>query len=137
MRVVADTNVLVAAVIAPDGRCGRLLLAATDGRWTVVASPRLLEELAEVLARRKFRRWLSADDARAFVSAVSRLAEVHDDPARSRPVSRDPDDDYLFALALAAEAEAIVTGDDDLAAIEGPPVPVLTPAELLTRLHGS
>jgi predicted nucleic acid-binding protein len=43
MRVVADTNVLVAAVIAPDGRCGRLLLAATDGRWTVVASPRLLE----------------------------------------------------------------------------------------------
>lgn len=137
MRIVADTNVLVAALIAPDGRCGRLLLAATEGRWTVVASPSLLEELADVLARRKFRRWLSVDDARAFVSAVSRLAEVHDDPPCPPTVTRDPDDDYLFALAVAAEAEGIVTGDDDLAAIEGPPVPVLTPAELLTRLHGS
>jgi putative PIN family toxin of toxin-antitoxin system len=97
----------------------------------------LLEELAEVLVQRKFRRWLSADDARGFVSAVSRLAEMHDDPTRPPSVTRDPDDDYLFALAMAADAEAIVTGDDDLAALESPPVPVLTPAELLTRLHGS
>lgn len=137
MRVVADTNVLVAAVIAPDGRCGRLLLAATEGRWSVVASPRLLDELAEVLARRKFRRWLPAEDAAAFVSAVSRLAEIHDDPPRPAPITRDPDDDYLFALATAAGAEAIVTGDVDLTALDDPPVPVLTPAELLARLHGS
>jgi putative PIN family toxin of toxin-antitoxin system len=137
MRVVADTNVLVAAVLAPDGRCGRLLLAATEGRWSLVASPRLLDELAEVLSRRKFRRWLTAEDAQAFVSAVSRLAEVHDDPPCPASITRDPDDDYLLALAIAAEAEAIVTGDDDLAALDAPPVPVLTPAELLSRLHGS
>src|SRR5437899_1961106 len=121
MRVVADTNVLVAAVLAPDGRCGRLLLAATEDRWSLVASPRLLDELADVLARRKFRRWLPAEDATAFVSAVSRLAEVHDDPPRPARITRDPDDDYLFALATEASAEAIVTGDLDLTALDHPP----------------
>jgi uncharacterized protein len=137
MRVVADTNVLVAAVLAPDGRCGRLLFAATEGRWSLVASPRLLDELAEVLARRKFRRWLPVEDVTTFVSAVLRLAEVHDDPPRPARITRDPDDDYLFALATAAGAEAIVTGDLDLTALDHPPVPVLTPAELLARLHES
>src|SRR5205809_1080550 len=137
MRAVADTNVLIAAVLAPDGRCGRLLLAATEGRWSLVASPRLLDELGDVLARRKFRRWLTAEDARTFVSAVSRLAEVHDDPPRTPTVTHDSDDDYLFALATGSAADAIVSGDADLTALEHPPVPVLTPAEFLSRLHGS
>ncbi len=78
-----------------------------------MASPRLFDELAEVLARRKFRRWLPAVDATAFVSAVSRLADIHDDPPRPAAITRDPDDDYLSALAVAAGAEAVVTGDDD------------------------
>ena len=88
MRVVPDTNVLVAALIAPEGTCGRLLLAATEGRWTIVVSPRLLGELSDVLARRKFRRWVSAEDARSFVSGLSRLGEVHDDPPN--PAKRSP-----------------------------------------------
>ncbi len=46
-RAVADTNVLVAAAITPRGLCGRLLDAAIDGRWQLVANPDLTE-LAEI-----------------------------------------------------------------------------------------
>lgn len=48
------------------------------------------------------------------------------DPTGTAAVSRDPDDDYLLALALAAEhhAEVIVTGDADLPDIADPAVPV-------------
>ncbi|HET7405706.1 MAG TPA: putative toxin-antitoxin system toxin component, PIN family [Mycobacteriales bacterium] len=135
MRVVADTNVLVAAVIAPDGTCGRLLIAATEGRWTVVASPRLVDELSEVLRRRKFRRWLSVDDARRFVSAVAALAEFHDDPVDAPAMTRDPDDDYLFALAATSRADAIVSGDEHLLEISDAGVAVLTPAGLLAQVE--
>lgn len=63
LRAVPDTNVLVAAAITPRGLCGRLLDAALDGRWQLVASPHLLAELSTVLAREKFRRWLTEDEA--------------------------------------------------------------------------
>lgn len=134
-RVVADTNVLVAAVIAPAGVCGRLLTAALDGLWTVVASPVLLTELRDVLQRPKFRRWLSADDAADFTAAISQLVELHADPPNPPAMTADPDDDYLIALALAAEVSAIVSGDPHLTAPASElPVKVLTPAEFLASL---
>jgi putative PIN family toxin of toxin-antitoxin system len=57
---------------------------------------------------------------------------------RHRPhpaVCRDPGDDYLVALAHAANAEVLVTGDVDLLSLEEPDVPVLTPRELVERLE--
>jgi len=134
-RVVADTNVLVAAVIAPAGVCGRLLTAALDGRWTIVASPVLLAELSEVLQRRKFRRWISADEAAEFTAAIRQVVELYADPPNPPAVTADPDDDYLVALAVAAEVSAIVSGDPHLTApARELPVTVLTPAELLASL---
>jgi len=53
---------------------------------------------------------------------------------RCTPVTRDPKDDYLVALALGADADAITSGDDDLHAATDLGVEVLTPRELLTRL---
>jgi predicted nucleic acid-binding protein len=52
------------------------------------------------------------------------------------PVCRDPDDDELLALALAAQVELIVSGDDDLLdlhSFEG--VAIVTPAEALRRVE--
>lgn len=42
----------------PTGLCGRILDAAIDGRWQMVASPQLMAELDTVFARDKFRRWM-------------------------------------------------------------------------------
>ena len=58
------------------------------------------------------------------------------DPADAPSVCRDPDDDYLVALTVASDAEALVSGDDDLLAIESEcaGVDVLTPRQLIERL---
>lgn len=54
---------------------------------------------------------------------------------RVRPaVSRDPDDDYLVALAEAAEVDALVAGDKDLLTARPAIVPVVTPRAFLDRL---
>jgi predicted nucleic acid-binding protein len=52
-------------------------------------------------------------------------------------VTRDPADDYLLALALTAEASAIVSGDADLTELASAPVTVLTPRAFLEALGRS
>lgn len=137
LRAVPDTNVLVAAAITPRGLCGRLLEAALDGRWQVVASPQLLAELRTVLAREKFRRWLTEDEASRFVSGVSAVADVRPDPpASSRRETADPKDEFVVALAKVADVVALVSGDPHLTDLAELDPPVLTPAAFLERLGG-
>ena len=54
----------------------------------------------------------------------------------ARRVCRDPDDDQVLALVLAAKAELIVSGDADLLSLvtfEG--IPIVAPAEANARKH--
>lgn len=136
-RAVLDTNVLDAAAITPRGLCGRVLEAAVGNRWQLVVSPQLLAELDAVLARDKFRRWLSEDEASRFVADVSVLAEVVADPppATSRATT-DPKDEHLLTLARAADVMALVSGDPHLTDLVDLDPPVLTPAAFLDRLRG-
>jgi putative PIN family toxin of toxin-antitoxin system len=120
-RVVLDTNVFVAAVTSREGVSARLLLAARAGRFQLVASPLLLDELVDVLSRPKFRRHLSIEDARWFVDAVRALALIVDDPPEGAdPITDDPDDDFLVLLAEVAGADVLVSGGPDLTAVQRP-----------------
>jgi putative PIN family toxin of toxin-antitoxin system len=137
-RAVADTNVLVAAAISPRGTCGRLLDAALEKRWKLVASPQLIAELGEVLFRGKFRRWIREDEASRFVADIRTLADmIADPPAAVEAVTADPKDEYLVALAQAAHVAALISGDPHLTDLEDPDPPVLTPAAFLHQLPDS
>ena len=69
-----------------------------------MASPRLLGELEAVLARERFRRWLTTDEAEQFLSNLHVLAEVVEVPApSSQPLTADAKDDFLVTLALATD----------------------------------
>jgi predicted nucleic acid-binding protein len=59
---------------------------------------------------------------------------ILDDPPPLPGVSPDPDDDYLIALARAADADCIVSGDVHLLGLPDPSPPVFTPREFLERL---
>lgn len=122
----------VSAVINPYGTPARVVEAVADGAITAVVSQHLLDELAAVLIRPKFRRWISVADAIAFVESLGGHADLRDDLGPPKTRVRDPDDDYLVALAEAADA-VIVTGDDDLLTAQIEPV-AITPAQLLARL---
>ena len=140
MRVVLDANLLVSAVISTAGPPREIVNAWVDERFELVASPTLLEELRDVLDRPRFRRWVSTETAAEFIDGLAQDAEVIDEPPpppRPHPhpgLSPDPDDDYLIALARAAGADYLVSGDRHLLDLADPDPPVLTPRQFLDLL---
>lgn len=93
----------------------------------MIVSPHLLEELTDVLLRPKFRNWASERDAVLFVETIRLAAIGHPDPEHVPSVSADPKDDYLLALAIAAHADVIVSGDRDLLSLSDHRPPVVAP----------
>lgn len=133
-RIVLDPNVVVSAAITPEGAPGRIIRLIDAGVLVPVVAEHLVNEVQEVLSRPKLQKYLDAAKASSAVTELRRLAEWHSDPVDPPQVFRDPADDYLLALALAAKADALVTGDDDLHAVPKPGIEVITPRELLDRL---
>lgn len=134
MRFVLDPNVLVSAVVA-DGVSRRLFdLWRGERRYELIVCPMLLGELADVLARERFGRFITPDDREVLMTLLHTEATLVTDPTHVPHVTADPDDDYLVALAQREHVDFIVSGDSDLTALREIDPPVLTPAEALTRL---
>ena len=138
MRVVIDTNVLVSGLLW-HGAPHALIEQARVGRFTIVSSSTLLDELAEVVSRRKFRSILlrSKADPQRMLRELRRLAEIVEGAPLTKPASRDPDDDAVLAVATTAGADIIVSGDDDLLTLVSyNGIPIVDPAAALARLRG-
>lgn len=139
MRAVADTNVVVSGLLW-HGPPRQVLDAARNGAVSLFTSAELLAELEEVLSREKFRERLrrAAVQPADLVTGFAALAAVVRPAAIPLVVLRDPDDDAVIACAVAASAEVIVSGDDDLLALkryEG--IEVLKAAEFLARIQAA
>ena len=136
MRVVIDTNVLIAGLLW-HGSPHALLTQVRSGALNLVSSPALLVELADVLSRTKFDAVLkrTSTSRERLLAEVRQLTQVLDPLPLAQPVCRDPDDDKVLALALAARVELIVSGDRDLLVLqqfEG--MPIVDPAQALQRV---
>lgn len=83
----------------------------------------------------KFRRWLTAEEAQAFVSRLRTGATLIGDPPMAAPSTPDPDDDYLVALAQKAGANCLVSGDGDLTGLADSQPPVFTPRAFFDSLE--
>lgn len=139
MRAVLDTNVLLAGLLW-RGPPYALLEQVRSGALTFISSPELLAELAEVLARPKFDEIVKRSNSsrEQMLLQVRMLAEVVDPPPLATPVCRDPDDDAVLALAIAAQADVIVSGDDDLLSLQSfEGIAILNPAMTLQRVMDS
>ena len=135
IRAVIDPGVLIAGLIAPGGTTAGIIKAWQHGLFELVVSPHLLDELTVTLLRPKFRRWIAENDAIAFVEIVRLTAVFAEDPATVERISRDPHDDYLIALARAADAQVLVSGDDDLTSLRTNDPPVVTARRFLTTIE--
>ena len=134
IRAVLDPNVLVSALISPEGVPARILSASEEERYQLVVSERLIVELEDVLMREKFRRYATVDEAGAHVRRVREVGALADEGNNIGAFSPDPKDDYLVALARSAGADLLVSGDPHLTRLENPQPPVLTPREFLDTL---
>ena len=134
-RFLLDASVLLSAAVARPGTPTSVLMdAVEDGKVEMVACERLLGEVRRGLEGSYFRERLLTGDRRAVLTALERVALVRPDPASPPAVLRDPEDDYLPALALEANAEAIVTGDRDLLDHPGLKPEAITPREACGRM---
>ena len=115
LRLVLDTNVLVSAFLW-QGTPGRLIELASESEVRLFTSRALLEELGSTLAKKKLARPVAATGSTAaqMLANYKRISSVVTARQLEARVSRDADDDTVLACALAARADLIVSGDDDL-----------------------
>lgn len=109
MRLVLDTNVLIAAFIS-HGACNELLEHCVLNH-EIVLSTFILAELKEKLTG-KFK--FSAREANAVVRLVESRSTVAAITPLVSAICRDPDDDNVIATAIAGQCVCIITGDKDL-----------------------
>jgi putative PIN family toxin of toxin-antitoxin system len=133
VRAVIDTNVLLSGLFW-YGPPHRLIELVRDGSLTLITSPALLAEFSEVIRRPKFQAILarSANDLDRLLGEFQLLAELLDPPPLPVRISRDPDDDAVLALAAAAGADLVISGDADLLAVARyGNIRIVSPAEAL------
>jgi len=100
-------------------------------RGEILASLSTLEELNEVLGRKKFDRYLTPEERHEFLRAFVAKA-VLVEPADVVGESRDPKDDRFLAVAVGGHARYLVTGDDDLLVLNPfRDVAIVTPKQFL------
>ncbi|MBV9100947.1 MAG: putative toxin-antitoxin system toxin component, PIN family [Candidatus Dormibacteraeota bacterium] len=132
MRAVLDVNVLISALLAPAGSSAAILLHWLRGAFDLVVNADLLAELTAALRYPKLLARIAPGDGAAFVDLLKREALVAESTALPPPArSRDPRDDYLLALAAAANA-VLVSWDRDL--LDLPGVPVQSPPQFLESM---
>jgi putative PIN family toxin of toxin-antitoxin system len=127
MRVILDTNVLIAALIA-RGSCAELLEHCVH-RHEVVASEFILRELREKLLGKFKYDARNADDA---VTLLRSVVKVVSPVQLDALVCRDPDDDTILGTAISGGADCLVTGDTDLLVLQAyRGIPIVRPADFL------
>jgi putative PIN family toxin of toxin-antitoxin system len=135
-RLVIDSNVWIAALLAPTGTARGLVSIVLERGIDVLFSESTFHELVTRLERPKFAKYRQLEAWNLFLSELVEIAVWHDDTLTASGISRDSDDDKFLALAVTGQADAIISGDNDLlelVAYEG--IPILTPAECLQRLN--
>ena len=110
MRLIFDTNILVAALITRGTPPDKLYEAWRDGRFTLLTSELQIEEIRRVTRREGIRFRIHQAEAGRLVNDLRRLAtRIENLPTLD--VSPDPYDNFLLAMAQAGQADLLVTGD--------------------------
>lgn len=131
MRIVLDTNVLISGIFF-SGPPFEILRAWRDGKFRLVISTEILDEYYAVsnLLKGQF----PETDAGPILDMIAIDSELVQSPLLPGQVCDDPDDDKFLACALAAEAEAIVSGDRHLIKVSGyRGIEVISPARFVEK----
>ena len=134
-RVVIDTNLVLSALVFAQGRVTPLRLAWQNQQIQPLVSKTTAAELIRVLQYPKFK--LSADDQQELLADYLPYCQtiVIPEPPPVTPECRDQFDVPFLQLALAGEAHALITGDQDLLCLaDNFTCPILTAEQFLQTL---
>ena len=125
-RVVLDNSTLVGAALRVNSVPSHALLKALR-ECVLCASEATLQELAVVMSRPKFDRYLAREEREKFVGLIHTYSVVWTVREEVRDC-RDPQDNKFLALALACQADMLVSSDADLLTLNPyRNIPVVTP----------
>lgn len=129
-----DTNVLVAALLAPSGTTARVLALIEEADISLVVSPDILAEYQRVLSYPRIVRHHGLDPD-AIERLVQQLADssIVVEPADFPPVvTADPTDDMFLAVATTGDVSYIISGDAHILTLaDHDGIPIVTPATFL------
>ena len=136
MRIVLDTNVLIASLIS-RGKCYLLVEHCLEVH-EIVSSTFILNELSEKL-QKKFK--YDNNEVIEALSIFRAKMEIVSPSKLEQQVCRDIDDDWVLATALVGKAQCIVTGDKDLLVIaQFEKIDIISPVDFQTyeeKYHSS
>lgn len=139
MKIVMDTDVMVAALRSPKGASRRLLILLDEEKFEVLASVSLMIEYEAVLKRPEnlSATGLTESEIEEFINALATMIRPIEIFYLWRPVLKDPNDEFVFETAINGQADAIVTFNikDYREGAKRFAVEILTPGELLRRLE--
>jgi uncharacterized protein len=131
MRILIDTNVWVSALLWPDSLPNRVLQVVIRDH-TVILSTGIMDELRDVYGRKFPHRLPDLEDFFSQLSYV--MAPEPSALAKSiAQVLRDPNDLHVLASAVAAQADVLLTGDQDFAELSLTKPLILTPRQFAAR----
>jgi hypothetical protein len=112
MRVVLDTNVLLSALLSPHGWPDTIYRAWQKARFELVTSAMQIEELRRASRYAKFKEVLQPHRVGTMVNNMRHAIMLDALPTLPMGIEvKDPNDAFLLAMAIDAEADYLVTGD--------------------------
>lgn len=142
-RVVLDTNVIVSLLGSSKGAPAGIGLAFTEERLYPCLSGAVIAEYETVLRRPSIIKMIvRSGRAEAEIERFLRILRKHgiwpeEEPTIEAVIEADPKDDMFRACAVACEADAIVSGDKHVLALQPDyrGIPILTPRQFLDLLE--
>jgi uncharacterized protein len=135
IRVVFDTNIYISGILF-KGNPRKLLDMAIKGKIRLYVSPEIIDELKDVLARKKF--GFAHYSIQSIINEIEAISALLSPAQKYSVISRDLDDNIIIDCAVEANADYIVTGDNDLLSLKlFQKIKIVNPAEFIEIYNSS
>ncbi|MGL5793942.1 MAG: putative toxin-antitoxin system toxin component, PIN family [Waterburya sp.] len=110
--IVIDTNIFISAALSPQGKAYQAIVKAIN-QFVIVQSQATYEELTERIYKSKFDKYINDDDRQKFIRIIKNNSQFIKVKSQIN-ICRDFDDNKFLELVIDANAEYLLTGDQDL-----------------------
>jgi putative PIN family toxin of toxin-antitoxin system len=134
---VFDVNILVSAILAPDGTPARALRLAGEQKWEIARSPHIVTKLLDVVWRPHIAGRFEPKALNAYLGEFQRISTSFVPDPTVTGIADDEEDDRVLGTAVAARADLIVTGDKRLLALRAcRGIPIVSARQFLVVVEG-
>ncbi len=123
IRIVLDTNLLVSAILTPQGTPAFILEHALKGTFTLIVSHGIIKEIRRVFQYPKLikllkRNKITSQEIDGFIEKMLKVAVITPGQVRIREIQDDPPDNRFLECAVEGQADFIISGDHHLKNLE-------------------